>query len=918
MNPTVTDATQASQTAASTERADAPTATDSRILAYHEAFDAGPTAAGGKGWNLGRLSRYGFPVPIGGVLHAEAYREHLQAAGVEAELVALTDVPATSADSPEVTARLAAIRAAIVATALPVAIVEAIRTFLAQHGLVDTPLAVRSSATAEDGAEASFAGIHESTLNVLGFDAVLDAVRACYASLWSPRAFAYRRRLGLADPDVACAVVLCAMVGRAGTTGQPPVAAGVAFSADPRTGRRDRIVVNAAPGLGEALVGGLVDPEEIEVAADMRGLRVVARRGSAGTVLTDAQILALSELAMRVHWALGEGQDPLDIEWAYDGSQFWLVQARPVTRLPRVTAEPVRHLPVVWSNANLKDAVAGVPSSLGYSVLQPILRSSLYTYLQELGYAIPPGMETVRRIDGRVYFDLTTMQWLSYDAIGVLPAEMNLSLGGMQPEIPVPPKPFAGQVGRRRNWDRLRLLKLLWQSARIYDREIARVRALVKAQVQEDISGLTNAEIVAWRGRGNDLAMEFMRLFQINNVGSFWDKVLMDTIEKLRPGSGTRVTSGLLAGSNAVVTAEHGYRLIDLAQIAESEPAARANLETQPLDPWGWRTLPSTSPFRRAFEAFLDEFGHRGVYEVEIANPRWIEDPSWLLEQIRAFIGQHGTMRGRQDAVRRRAAAEREVRTLPFWSRPLVNWLAHRARRAAALREAGKSAIVSTMLVTRVMTRELGARMVATGVLDDPQDIYHLTTWDIAAWALSTWDSRGARALVADRAARQAAWLAQDAPDVIVLDAGHRPTELPASMTGTDGPASEVLAPSSVERIDRLEGKLLRGAGVSSGRVRGTARLIRHPDESARLQVGDVLVAPSTDPGWTPLFLRASAVVMEVGGYLSHGAIVAREYGLPAVVNVPGALATIQDGQLLEVDGDTGEVIAAPACSSNL
>jgi phosphohistidine swiveling domain-containing protein len=267
--------------------------------------------------------------------------------------------------------------------------------------------------------------------------------------------------------------------------------------------------------------------------------------------------------------------------------------------------------------------------------------------------------------------------------------------------------------------------------------------------------------------------------------------------------------------------------------------------------------------------------------------------------------------------VARRKAAEREARSLPIWARPLVGWLAARARRAAALREAGKSAVVATMMVTRMMTSELGKRMAAAGLLDRPEEIFHLCWWDIVAWAEGEWDGGGARALVADRAAQQAAWLAIEAPDVIVLDGQGQPAVLPSSMTvaqpksASGQSAAPTVGTASDDRPGAI-GRRLTGAGVSTGRARGTARVIRHPSEGARLQPGDILVAPSTDPGWTPLFLRASAVVMEVGGYLSHGAIVAREYGLPAVVNVASAVTTIQDGQLLTVDGDTGEVLIQP------
>jgi pyruvate,water dikinase len=275
------------------------------------------------------------------------------------------------------------------------------------------------------------------------------------------------------------------------------------------------------------------------------------------------------------------------------------------------------------------------------------------------------------------------------------------------------------------------------------------------------------------------------------------------------------------------------------------------------------------------------------------------------------LLDQHPYLRGRANAEARRRAAEREVRSLPRWSRPAIGWLAERSRRAAALREAGKSTLVSMLQLTRKMASELGRRMVLSGALDRADDIFHLSTWDIAAWAAGEWDGRRARALVADRAARHRTWLALEPPDVIVLDAEGRPAELPPVMASAVSARPAVGGPAERHLTGDRDGRVLVGSGVSAGSARGTARVIRHPDEGARLNPGDVLVAPSTDPGWTPLFLRASAVVMEVGGYLSHGAIVAREYGLPAVANVPGALTLIQDGQTLEVDGDAGTVVVA-------
>lgn len=541
------------------------------MLDWQEAFTAGIAVVGGKGWNLARLHRYGFPVPAGGVLPAALYRQACGVPAVASAMAALRGVPPERAAEPEVVGLLERVQAAL--RSVPLEVPAPV------PGLV----AVRSSAVAEDGREASFAGIHESFLDVTDVPA---AVRACWASLWTPRALAYRRRLGLSDDAVACAVVICAMV--------PAVSAGVAFTCDPLSGRRDLVVIDAGLGLGDRLVRGEVTPQRI-VLRRVRG-RFRVDRTEGEPVLAPEQALQLARLAWRVHWALGEGQDPQDLEWAWDGARFHLLQARPVTRVPHHTFPGVRDVPVWWSNANMKDAVPGVVSTHAWSFIQEAIPDVLYALPHAVGYEVPPGMPITRRFDGHAYFDFTGMQWGFYDSIGMKPEETVRAIGGHQPAIPVPP---GNPMNWRRFLARLRMLKRLW------------------------------------------------------------------------------------------------------------------------------------------------------------------------------------------DLPRR-------------------------------LREA---------------------------------------------------------------------WLRCHPPDVLRQDAT---------------PWAEAAAPPRAGA--------LTGLGVASGVVEGVARVLRHPHEGHRLARGEILVAPSTDPGWTPLFLRAGGIVMESGGYLSHGAIVAREFGLPGVTNVAGVLDRVQDGQRLRVDGDRGTV----------
>jgi pyruvate,water dikinase len=866
------------------------------VLDWSQAEKAGASVCGGKGWNLGRLQRFGFRVPHGGVLVAEAYRHFFLA---EALRDPLRSVAALAPHEliPGMQA-LTVLHDAIVATSWPRDIEDAVGSFLREQHLDSLPLAVRSSATAEDSAAASFAGIHSSFLNVCGLQDTLQAIKGCFASLWTPQALAYRRRLGLADADVACAVVLCAMV--QSVEGGPPRAAGVAFSCDPRTGRRDQITINAVPGLGESLVSGRVNPEDIAVVLDRGTMKIMSRAGAAQPVLSDADALALARLTLRVHWALGEGVQPQDVEWVHDGEGFWLVQARPVTRLPRPTFAVLANQPVIWSNANLEDILPGVQSTLGWNFTQTTIRNIAWAALEAIGYPLPAGMETARRIEGRAYVDLSALQWAFHDAFGLLPADTNRTLGGHQPEIAVPPgNPLLGWKGLARLWRRWQLLRRLLELPRAFPRAILRLEEAVREANALDLESLSSAELLEASYRLRDAQVDFSSRYQLAIINSgAWQGPLEMLLRRLSPARATALTAALMAGSGSVVSAEQGYRLFDLVAAAQHDADAQSYLHAQPRDPHGWKQLPAASPFRQALENFLRDFGHRGVYELMIANPRWEEDPTYLLDQVRVLLDA-GRTRPPQDAAQaRRAEAEAELRRVSWLTRPLVRWLAGCARRSAALREAGKSALVAAIAPARRMLLDTGRRMIAAGILDQRDDVFHLSWPDIETWLRGEWDGAGARALVAERQSRDAQWRSLHPEDVHILDTDGNPATLPA-MTIAANAATPVV----------LQGRELKGVGVAAGRATGVARLVRHPEEGTRLQPGEVLVAPSTDPGWTPLFLRAAGVVMEVGGYLSHGAIVAREYGLPAVVNLPGLLDLVQDGQRLTVDGDQGCVI---------
>ena len=873
------------------------------VLDWPAAAAAGPEVCGGKGANLGRLQRYGFPVPAGGVLIAGVYRRFLETPELAGRCEELRSVAATDAALPGVVERLEDLRRRIARVELPADAARAIESFLERSGLADRRLAVRSSATAEDGAAASFAGVHGSQLDVLGPGDVLAAVRGCYASLWTPQALAYRRRVDLSDDDVACAVAICEMIGEGDGA---PEAAGVAFSCDPRTGRRDLIVIDAVRGLADELVSGRATPDEFKIELRDGRLRILERPVDTTPVLGDERALELASLVARIHWALGEGQEPQDVEWVLAGGRFRVVQSRPVTRVPHVTFPGAAELPVIWSNSNLDEVLPGVPTTLTWNSIQSTLRDILYDSLAASGYPVPR-MDVCRRFHGRLYFDLTALQWGLYDALGLPPADTNRTLGGHQAEIPVPPgNPYLARGGPGRLWRCLKFVRALRRAEKAFPGQMEKVHCMAREMSSRDLGTLSVSGLLECLDEVVDVTTVFFHRYNLGSASAgAWLSALEKTLDRVAPGEGARLAAALLAGSGGVTTAELGYRLFDLAETARGDAAAREVLLREPLDAAGWKELPEDSPFRRGFEEFLREYGHRGVYESELGHPTYREDPTYLLEQVRFLLSTGDRSSPREEAAKIRSRAEADVSRRTWIRRPLVRWLAAWARRGAAFREAGRSAVVHAGSCSRRVALDVGRRLVDSGKLERPEDVFDFSWPDLHAFLHEEWDGTGARALVEDRRARRDAWRAEKAPSFLVRDGEGRPAEMPRSFDAkrpAPGPQPDA------EAAGKGDGRVLRGIAAAPGRVSGIARVIAHPTEGGRLRTGDILVTGSTDPGWTPLFLRAGGVVTEVGGHLSHAAIVAREFGVPAVLNVPGLLETVVDGEVLDVDGDTGRV----------
>ena len=858
--------------------------------------------AGGKAANLGELIAAGLPVPGGFCITTDAYAQ--AAAGVD------TGDPARAR---------AAIGAAPVPDDVAAAIIDAYRT------LGDGPVAVRSSATAEDLPTASFAGQQDTYLNVVGADALLDAVRRCWASLWTDRAAAYRAELGIDDAEVRLAVVVQQMV--------DTHVAGVLFTADPVSGRRTRSVLDASPGLGEAVVSGMVNPDHLAVengrVVDRRlGDKTVAIRALAGggtervglrttdttdptgaaACVTDAQAVALADLGQRVEAHFGS---PQDIEWALDGDgAIWLTQARPITTLYPVPPSRDGALRA-FACASLAQGLTRPITPMGLAAFGVIGGTAARLFgLPDAQTADPLGPPPAfSSVGGRAFVDVTAVlrnpvgRAAATRMLGIMEARTAVVVGGL-----VDDPAFALVAGGRRRalrrivpaLVRFRVPLVMMQAIASPAAARRRVDALgaraagitgsspdasAAARLDRATQVLATALTVFPRSAPAFAAGFLMRAVARRLAGTDLDDVTMDAVLRSLPHN---------------VTTEMDLQLWALAQQVRSDPASAAALGpspggVQPTDlaalATGFHagTLPTV--LQEGLAAFLRRYGHRAVAEIDLGMPRWREQPEHVLGALANYLRLDDPAAAPDvrfaagEQVARQAVVEvvDRVRRRSPWRARVVGFALGRVRELVGLREAPKDHLVRLIALARTELAAVGTDLAARGLLGDADDVFFLDLREVR----TALDGADLRPVVATRREEYARELRRRHVPRVLL---------------SDGTEPEALAPASVPD----DGALV-GTPASAGTVTAPARVVLDP-VGAHLEPGEVLVAPSTDPGWTPLFLTAGALVMEMGGPNSHGAVVAREYGIPAVVGVPGATTRITTGTRLTVDGAAGRV----------
>lgn len=860
---------------------------------------------GGKVQNLAALARAGFPVPAAVAISSAAadivFGATLKPEDRPPHLLS----PECAADRLS-TAHLAGIADQIRRAELPDEIKHALHhawNELTRSGA--KTLVVRSSSTREDHESSSAAGLHTSILGVTDEPSLIQAVRDCWASLFEPRAIAYFR--AIPDRQIpSMGLVIQALV--------PADVSGALFTVNPLTGDPDEVVINATYGIGNPLMDGRISPDTYRFDRVSRFLqdhvvgdkspqtRFVPGRGileeetpeseRKKPALQDDALRQLVDLGLRVEKHFGS---PRDLEWAFAGQTLYLLQARPITALPerarrsknRRTNDRDRSQ-FVWSNVNVGEALPGVATPLTWSILREFSELGFRRAFGSIGCSVPKDAELIGSFRGRIYLNLSEFMSIASQVPGLRP-DILLSFGG------------GGEAARL--------------AATIQKRSsfgfLSRLPLTTKRYVEEN-RNLTGrvADFETWfnerkrRMQGMDLRiLSPAALAQsLGDVEHILDETgaltltcygnLLSTTTFLRyalkfaaPQRSESIELGLLTGLADVESATPGIALWQIAELGSVDPLVRDRIIQHQGGKLRVEDLPQ-GPIRRALELFIRAHGFRGPREAEIAEPRWSEDASLLFTTLRIHWQRAEGMQSplqleaQRSQIRSQAIArlEEDVR-LPL--RMPIRHLLTLVHKFMRLRERMRAHVIEVLGMFRRVALEASRRLLAREPDCGPDAAFFLTLEELQGVLRD--ESKSIASLVRRRRAQ----FERDQ---------HLPPP-PDTFVGTP-PAPELL--SDVET--------LVGVGASGGYAEGNARILLSPSDASAFLPGEILVAPYADVGWSPLFLVAKALVTDLGGSLSHASVVAREYGVPAVVNVKQGTRLIRTGDRISVDGETGIV----------
>ncbi len=882
--------------------------------------EADKAQVGAKALNLAVMLNAGLPVPEGFSVKASVYRKHIRNSGLEKRLEEL--IANVKGDESIKKELLKELREEIRDISLSGSLIDEVKRQYQNMG--SRQVAVRSSGTAEDLPGHSFAGQH-GTYFVSSLDECLKHIKHCWASLWTDRAFEYRERNVFDQGKAEMSVIVQTMV--------PAEAAGVIFTANPVTLDSNQILIESVFGLGEALVSGKVTPDQVIL--DKRDMSVIdfkiaekrveisqlenkAENRTVGEEKIDKDRVSqpsfdkemaqkLAKIALEAEGIFGE---PQDIEWAVHRGEAYIIQSRPITTFKKENntqshdekPEKTKRREL-WSNVNTGEVLPDVMTPVTWSFIMALADLLFEGLFGHTGIDI--GDEKMfEQIAGRAYFNLNVMIGAVRKTPGLKDKEIGSFLGGHQgvsfdmdkyqlrdEDIPDFKVSFAKMAIRLPGY-------IYWFMRHSYKRSldfISDFERTTERLAKKDLDSLPDDELVECLDSSiiaiQDVAVDGIAY---EGAGMVYFSMLNKACGKWFGDEHSTYANRLISGVGGMESAEAGLALWQLAGDAYDNLTIRKVVEKDAGFDVVSVELSKTHgglEYLEKWDEFISKYGHHTRGEIELYNSRWSEDPDYILNMVRAYLKEIGTidpLRNYHERIKEREALA--ARCLCDLKNPvrkkLFKFYYTRAMHGSVARENIKNGFVRYIAIVRGVLLELGSRMAEQGYLKSVDDIFFLKLGEIDSFP-GEMNKFRTNEIVRKRRCEYENNLEIIPPPVIVGDFD--------------------LKAYTPERLDE-DVESLSGLAVSPGLVKGPARVILRTDNDTRVRSGEILVAPFTDPGWTPYFTPAKAIVMDMGGMLSHGSIIAREYGIPAVVNVGSATKVIKNGQMIEVDGNKGVV----------
>lgn len=879
------------------------------ILKFNEIDKSHLFAVGGKGANLGEMTRAGFLIPQGFCVTTWAYRTFVQTSKEMDQLFTLLEQ--VSADDLEQISQLGQkIRNNLTAISIPDEIQSAILHAWEMTGK-EKAYAVRSSATAEDLPTASFAGQQDTYLNIRGLEQLLEAVQNCWASLFTDRAISYRAKNDFDHRSVFLSVVVQEMVF--------PEVSGIMFTADPITGHRKTTSIDASFGLGEALVSGLVTADLYQVRTDEIVKKQVSKKEIAiysvpegGTItkklqiekqelqaLPDQKILELAKLGRKIEAHYGSEQD---IEWGLADGKFYILQSRPITSLypiPPVSDDRLH----VFFNFGYMQMMTDPMKPLAISLLTNIIN-----FIKKDPEDIEP--QIIRHAGGRVFADftggfslkpfrkriLTVMNGMDELMASALSEVTERQAFKNNPALPT----------RERFHVIRKMLPIITPVAfkvvnNLFLKDPSQVNqqttALIENIVQEtekEIFSTSGAERIRKIKQGMGIMLpKILSKVVVYLITGFlaYGRLKKKLNKKLGEDQSAALLAQLYKSLPGNVTTEMSLELGDLTDHARKYPEVINYLQRTSHKNFYEELIriPGGIEFKQELDLFLQKYGMRGVGEIDITNPRWGEDPTGLIPSIisniqTSSVGEHRE-RFKQGELEAAKAKKEIISQFGSLEKRKITRLVNQYRHLMGMREHHKFTLVKILYIYKRAILEEACILVQKGILRHEEDVFFCILEELIA-LIENRLSGNIQGILAARKTEHALNQKRTSPRVMTSE-------------------GEIIT-GKLRNAKAPEGAII-GTPVSAGVIEGVARVALKPEE-AKLNPGEILVAPYTDPGWTPLFTSAVGLITEVGGMMTHGSVVAREYGIPAVVGIENATEKIKNGAYIRVDGTNGFV----------